>query len=391
MLTEDQRILSQEVFLRDGPTPRLCIDYVKDPHALEEHRDTVMREISHLTMDDLFSTVRMGETLDADLSHSIFLVKRQNVDNLHKFTIEPISPYVRQLLKKELMNAEWKERLQAYRLTTRVKNSRFLAGLFFESLAQLQLQDMVSLNLVPMELRASERGNDKWESQTISSTSTANPYFWIKFKPTDTVEYDRSEPSELQANVLYVPMSSHQVGFDSFVLVGRYLYLFQFLIAASHDIKEGTVTFLSQPALETLREAEWRFVFVVPPGSGIVCPQSNMAKLETFWTRTSFFTAEIDIEKQVQSQDDGSVNINPNESSHSSPSCPHQTRSSTSRSAQKRKARAVPLTEATSCRQTRSSTKRSAQKRKAQDVPPTDEATSSKALPSRHKVLNTGE
>jgi len=391
MLTEDQRILSQEVFLRDGPTPRLCIDYVKDPHALEEHRDTVMREISHLTMDDLLSTVRMGETLDADLSHSIILVKQKNVDNLCKFTIGPISLSVRQLLKKELMKVEQKERLQAYRLTTRVKNSRFLAGLFFESLAQLQLQEMVSLNLVPMELRASERGNDKWESQTIRSTSTANPSFRTEFQPTDTVGYDQSELSGLQADVFYVPISSHQVGFDSFVLVGQYLYLFQFSIATSYDIEEGTLTFLSQPALETLREAEWRFVFVVPPGSGIVCLQSNMAKLETFWNRTRFFMAEIDLEKRGQPQDDGSVNINPNEPSHPSPSSPHQTRSSTSRSAQKGKARAVPLTGATSSHQTRSSTKRSVQKRKAQDAPPADEATSSKARSSRCKVLKTGE
>ena len=296
MLTEDQRTLARQVFLEDGPTPRLCIDYVKDLPALKEHRDNVRRAISNLTMDDLFSAVRMGETLDMELSHSIILVKRDNVDDLCRLTIEPISLSVRQLLKKELMKAKRKERLQAYRLTTRVKNSKMLAGLFFESLAQLQLQEEVTLNLVPMvEVPAPRGGNAKWESQP---SSRAGAPFPIQFKPADTVEYDESKLSGFQPGVFCVPMFSNQVAFDSFVLVDQGLYIFQFSISASHEITEGVTKFFSQPTLEEkLQGTEWRFVFVISPGSSIVCSESNVAKLKGFWDRARLFTAEIDVHK----------------------------------------------------------------------------------------------
>jgi len=39
----------------------------------------------------LLSYVQMGKNLNMELSHSIILVKRKNVDDLLRFTIEPIS------------------------------------------------------------------------------------------------------------------------------------------------------------------------------------------------------------------------------------------------------------------------------------------------------------
>ena len=137
--------------------------------------------------------------------------------NIHGFTIGTVSHLIKQLLKRKLTKMEQKERLRSHLLSTRVKNTRILASLIFDSLARLQLQQEVSLNLVPMaKVPAPPRGNlnAEWESQPSSSTSTpqnlvdsagqgsgsvgvdpADTPFPIRFKPTDTVEYDESKLS----------------------------------------------------------------------------------------------------------------------------------------------------------------------------------------------------
>jgi len=56
-----------------------------------------------------------------ELSHSIILVKRENVDDLLKFTVEPISLSVRRLLQQELMEVEQEERLRTYLLRARAQ------------------------------------------------------------------------------------------------------------------------------------------------------------------------------------------------------------------------------------------------------------------------------
>ena len=315
----DQLTLAREIFLEYGPIPRVCINFVKDPPALHDHRVKIAREISNLTMDSLFSVVQKGEILDMDLSHSIILLKREDVDNLHGFTIEPVSHFVKQLLKRKLMEVEQKEWLLSDLLRTRVKNRRILASLIFESLAQLQFQQEVSLNLVPMaKVPAPPRGNTEWESQPRSSSPTpqnlvdsagqgsssvsvdpANTPFPIRFKPTDTVEYDESKLCGIRADAFYVPTSSNQEAFNSFILVDQVLYIFQFSIAASQEINEGGVMkFFSQPMLkERLQGAEWRFVLVVPPRSTIVFSESNVAMLKGFGDRARLFIGEIDLFK----------------------------------------------------------------------------------------------
>lgn len=293
-----------------------------------------------LTLDSLLSAVQMSKDLDMDRSHSIILVKRKNVDDLLGYTVEPISLSVKRMLKKELMKWEQKERLWTYLLFPRVQDLTIMTSIVFESLAQLQLQKEVALNLVPMvKVPAPRGGNAKWEFQPGSRADAANTPFPIQFKPMDTVEYDGSKPSRFQAGVFYVPMSSHQVEFDSFILVDQVLYIFQLSIAASHEIKEDIMNFFLQPTLEKLQEAEWRFVFIIPPRSTIVCPESNVAKLKGFWGRTRLFTAEIDIHKRGKMDtDDQEV-----ETTASAPS------TRMSNAPRKRKAQVIsPVQEATS-------------------------------------------
>ena len=73
------------------------------------------------------------------LSHSILLIKRQDVGNLFTPVIEPITLSVERRLKKRLIEVEQKERLQTYLLFSTVRQSRMLSGMIFESFAQLHL------------------------------------------------------------------------------------------------------------------------------------------------------------------------------------------------------------------------------------------------------------
>jgi len=90
-------------------------------------------------LDSLLSYIRMGERLDIDLSHAIILIRRENLDNLFKFNIEPISPSVNRLMKRRLLEKGQRERLRTYMLHEKVENSRIVLGILFESLAQIQL------------------------------------------------------------------------------------------------------------------------------------------------------------------------------------------------------------------------------------------------------------
>ena len=160
------------MFLQYGPIPRLCINCVEDTSLLDAHQSRLKAAISSLTWDLLLSYIRMGESLDMELSHTIILVTRENVDDLFKFNIEPISLSVNRLMKQRLLEAGQKERLRTYMLHEKVEDSRIVLGILFEALAQIQLQKEVDLNLVRMVKESTQRGNDKWKSRPSSDTSS---------------------------------------------------------------------------------------------------------------------------------------------------------------------------------------------------------------------------
>jgi len=283
--------------------------------------------LDDLKIDTLLEYIHLGQSLDMNLSHTVILIKREKVDDLVKYIIEPISRSVQRKLRQHLLQLEQTEKLRTYLLNARTRRSKMMLGIIFESLMQLKLQKDATLNLVPMVLDESQRGNAKWISGPSSQASS------IRFQPEDTVEYDGPPPDKIKEGVFYVPSSDNQVAFDSFMLIGKKLYLFQMTIAASHPISEGITGFLSQPELQA---AEWYFIFIirVPPFS---CTRTNFTKMETFWTKVKLFTAVVDLH-QVTS--DGPNQPHPSSSKRSS-----------SRIAQKRSAQAAlpsPINEATS-------------------------------------------
>jgi hypothetical protein len=293
----------QNAYDEFGPIPRLCIDFVRRGAALDVYEQRRNTEIRKLSLDYLLKLADRVE-FNLDVSHSIFLVRRLNVANLQECIVEPITPSVGRLLHTKLMEEGWKRRIKAYKYLVGIPGNRDLAGRIFKSMAQHQLQKEVALDLVPMKRQPGLGDRDaKWMRQhnnVAVSTSTApkaddaaNTPTSIKFETKDTFGYDKL--GEIHSDVFYVPNSPNQVGFDSFILHDEILYIFQITIASKHLIKPGIMDFLSH---ETLKKAQWRFIFVIPPGETVECPESNDDKLKEFWESVAPpLSAEFDFGK----------------------------------------------------------------------------------------------
>jgi len=280
-----------------GPTPRLCIDYLESEDELNDFKARRGKEIMNFSLKSLLQFTQQTD-ITLDVSHSVFLVRRQKVDNLQGYIVEPITDSVGLLLRLKLMEAEWREQIQAYRKLAKAPGDRAWAGPVFESMAQLQLQKEVALDLVPMT-RQQGSGNrlPKWisSSRAPNAGDAANTPTPIKFKPKDIVRYDTLEA--IHPDVLYVPNAPNQVGFDSFILHDAILFMFQMTTSPEHPIKLGIMDFLSH---ETLKKAQGHFIFVVPPGGTTECRESTDERFKEFWEKAGvvpLFTAEFDPEK----------------------------------------------------------------------------------------------
>ena len=293
------------MFEEYGPTARHCLDFVTDLGLISRHKSRVANQISELSLQNLLELSKMACDIQLDLSHRILLLRRRHVTNLQEIVLEPITRAVRRQLSLRLMQMErMSQLLAAYRHLERVSESRPMAGFIFEVMVQLQFQDEIELDLVPMvELQPTDRRKTAlWTSapSLIAPDLVATTNISIDFWPERTVQYEGSILSDFQPDVYYLPRSSKQVAFDSFILVDQILYIFQFSIAAEHPIKARITGFFSQPTFNTLLQGtEWRFIFIIPPGETIPGPRASGDNIDAFRDRVSMFSAVFNPENIV--------------------------------------------------------------------------------------------
>ena len=315
-------------------------------NALQEGSNLDMR-LSHT----IFLMRRVEESEESDPEDERYL---------QRYTLEPITRPVMQELRRKLMRARQEERLRLYQVFETVPQSRPVAGMAFEAIGQSRLQKEVALTLVPMawhpptakgklaswkrqfideseaspeeSLEGSEESqvmDESEESQVIgeseleesqvmdesvsmategpSSSSVVDGQFSISFKPYDIIQFEKRALKTLRPGIFYVPKSSskyfnnkyykyNQEAFDSFIVVDRVLYIFQFTIADRHPIKGGLVDFFTRESFRPiLRGTEWRFIFVIPQGNDIACSESTDPRMKKkFWGKAKLYTAEID-------------------------------------------------------------------------------------------------
>jgi len=272
------------MFEEIGPTPRICIDFVLNDKQRKLHKSQLADAISSLSLDMLMKLASNLQNLDMhDVSHKIVLVSRTQDFELAQIT--PITSYVKSRLVRKLQDEERNRRLRFYSDLERVPGGRPLAGLIYESLAHQILGANINLHLMPMVKlggHTAEGKSPQWYSshQPLENDAlealrhgTLHQTVNIQFMPSTTREWQGNNP-DLAQGVYYVPKSKNQVGFDSFIYASDgFLYVFQFTISLNHGINRKMVGFFERSM--SLPMEKWRFVFIIPSGLTITCPQSR--------------------------------------------------------------------------------------------------------------------
>jgi hypothetical protein len=138
--------------------------------------------------------------------------------------LEPVTYFVETQVKEKIMALERDEQISLYRNLMILSVAVRVAGLVFGSLGRLRLQQGITLKLLPMAKRPLVQGGKRvqWEQE-------ASPVS-IFFPPNEAVEFEVGMPTEFefQPDQLYVPYSTtNRMAFDSFIITGRFFYIFQ--------------------------------------------------------------------------------------------------------------------------------------------------------------------
>ena len=130
-----------DIYDRLGLTPRLCIEYLVE--MLVEHKREVNKVVSTVSAAQLEQLFKDAASLDMDaVSDNICLIGREQRDDMHSaVVVAPITSLIRLILVKQVPNIERAEQIRLYKLFSKVPDSRAVAGIFFEALAQQYLQE----------------------------------------------------------------------------------------------------------------------------------------------------------------------------------------------------------------------------------------------------------
>ncbi len=272
------------MFEEIGPTPRICIDFLLNDSERELYEAELATAIHGLSLDTLTKLALNIPTLDLqEVSHKIILVSRMQDSELAQIT--PITSYVKSRLVRKLQDEERNRRLRLYSDLERIPGSRALAGLIYESLVHQVFEVNINLHLIPMVKLGgltAERKLPQWHSSHQPLDNHALETLRDgALHQTVNIQFTLSTMGECQGNnpditqgIYYVPKSQNQVGFDSFIYArDGFLYIFQFTISSNRGINPKMIPFFERNP--SLPMEKWRFVFIIPSGLTIACPQSR--------------------------------------------------------------------------------------------------------------------
>lgn len=266
--------------------------------------DVAVSEVTSDKLKSLLKTAAGGDLRIDALSHKITLLSRKSLDDVHsQAVVIPITPSIQSRLSNQFRNLAREEQLRLYEYFARVPEGRKTAGVFFEALAQRELQGGITLELVPMvKLNEARRGAlPRWYS---SHKPLNNPKleterqealrhrFNIGVNPVRTEEFPDNGPLSLAHDVMYVPQADNHVSLDSFIWLND-LFIFQFSIAEIHGIKPGLLDFFDRYA-GIPPPSSWKFIFVVEPKQILICPQPRNLVLREL----GMYSAVVDVKKQ---------------------------------------------------------------------------------------------
>ena len=241
------------------------------------------------------------------MSHKICLISREEQDEVDSSAVlAPITPSIQSRLANRFRSLQRDEQLRLYQHFARVPESRVVAGIFFESMAQRDLQEGIVLSLFPMvKLDKAQTGAmPQWYSSHIP---LGNPILegyrqqalknaiTVEIKPSQTEEFPDGGPSSIDQTVFYVPEATNHETLDSFIWLDDTLYIFQFTVGGTYGIKPGLLRFFDQ-YLSLPRLSSWLFVFITEPNRTLICPQPWRLNLRELSLRT----AVVDVKRTTE-------------------------------------------------------------------------------------------
>ena len=167
------------------------------------------------------------------------------------------------------------EQLRLYNFFAKVPESRKMAGVFYEVLAQQRFQEKISLSIITMVKFDRREPTQKskmprWYTSHVLLTSlelealrqnALRHVISINIVPSRTEELTDNGPSHIEQDVLYIPEATNHEPLDSFIWHGDHLYFFQSTINEEYDGVKPRVFPIFNRFPNIPQVSNWRFVF----------------------------------------------------------------------------------------------------------------------------------
>ena len=299
-LTNEQQTIAVNNFEKLGPTARICIDFAEDPSLLIDYENRYQAMATSLTYDNLRQFVLQGGALDLDAkSHTMFIIRRDELGDLEREHLEPISANAKIQLMMAISALQRLERVDLYHRFSFVTTAKALAGLVYESLGYTHLQEGITLTLKPTIkmspnqqptiFHSKNQRSNSMERDSPSETS-------VFFPPNPAIIYE-DRLTSVKPGHLYVPKASNQASRDVFFKLGAFFYIFQFTVANDHDIKKRIEDSLPKIMDILPPKRNWRFVLVSPPGCEASVKATSAVKQSL--EGVTLYSAHLEIEQQM--------------------------------------------------------------------------------------------
>jgi hypothetical protein len=119
----------------------------------------------------------------------------------------------------------------------------------------------------------------------------------VRFPPETEITYEEDKLRSVEPNHLHVPKARNQAAFDSFFKLGAFLYILQFVVAKNHGIEKCIEESLSRLQNVLPPKANWRFVFITPPGCEVDI--KAISEVEKFLEGVTLYSAHLEIERRM--------------------------------------------------------------------------------------------
>jgi hypothetical protein len=303
-LTNEQQNFAEANFKHLGPIPRICIDFVDDPSLLIDYEKNLQAMITDITSQSLRCFALDGGDINLGAeSHAIFIMRRYEVDDLRRAYIEPVSAKVEMQLMTTINGLQRLERIDLYHTFASLNATKAVASLVYESLGHTRIREGITLAIKSLiKLSPNQEQNlfhwkcqsEEWASNSMDQGDSET---LVRFPPETEITYEEDKLRSVEANHLHVPKARNQVALDSFFKLGAFLYILQFVVAKNHDIEKGIEESLSRLQNILPPKANWRFVFIAPPGCEVDIKATS--EVEKFLEGVTLYSAHLEIEPRM--------------------------------------------------------------------------------------------